>query len=228
MKLVTYEDKIFVVDDGVLEPAGYLFPFCKHIVAKKNDIVLDLGTGTGFLAIVVAHKVRKVVATDIDGKAFRNARKNVVLNGLENKVEVLQGDMFQPVADRKFDLIISTLPQMPTPEWKIKRDLVNIADDGGPTGRELIDQFSREVNNYLNEKGRVCMFHFNFLDSGKTIKLLKENGLEASVSASWEIPAGRFTLERIQHIESLGHKLVYDRKTGNYKIKIDVIAGVKI
>jgi len=227
MKFVTYKNKIFLVDDGVLEPKKDAFFFYEHIVASKNDVVLDIGTGTGFYAIMIADKVKHVVSTDIDIRAVKNACKNVVLNGLEDKVEVLHGDMFEPVKGKKFDMVVCSLPQMPTPEWKIKEKIKSLADDGGIDGRELINRFIKSLKRYLDKNGRAYLFHFDFLDANKTIKMFKEEGLAASVIASLECPPGRLTSERICHLNNLGFKLNRDVKTGDYTVKIDVIRALR-
>jgi release factor glutamine methyltransferase len=227
MKLVTYEDKVFLVDEGILEPKKDVFLFYGCIETKIDDFVLDLGTGTGFFAIMLANRVAKVYAIDIDERAIRNARKNVFINDVEDKVMVLQGDMFEPVGSMRFDLIVCTLPQMPTPEWKLKEKIVSIADDGGLTGRELIDRFVINVKDHLNASGRVYLFHFSFLDTNKTIEMFEEKGLRASVSATIEIPIGRLTSERIKHIKKLGYRLDYDAQMESYMTKINVVVAVR-
>lgn len=226
MKFVTYRDKLFIVDEGVLEPKKDAFLFYEHMIANEGDIALDLGTGTGFYAIMLADKYKKVVATDINKRAVRNARKNVIINDVEDKVELLQGDMFEPLEDKKFDLIVSSLPQMPVPEWKVKEGLISIADDGGLNGRGLVDRFVRGVKSYLNRNGKVYLYHFEFLDTQRTLRMLEEEGLDASIAAQLEFPPGRLTSERIDHLKSLGYNLNCD-KTKGYVIKVDIVTAIK-
>jgi methylase of polypeptide subunit release factors len=75
---------------------------------------LDLGTGTGILALQAASHSEQVVATDLNPRAIEFARFNAMLNGVTN-VECLPGDGFDPVAGRKFDRIISNPPFFITP-----------------------------------------------------------------------------------------------------------------
>ena len=81
---------------------------------RPSRQTLDLGTGTGILALKAATHSEKVVATDLNPQAAAFARFNALLNGVEN-VECLQGDAFAPVAGRKFDLIFSNPPFFITP-----------------------------------------------------------------------------------------------------------------
>jgi predicted RNA methylase len=86
----------------------------RFTIRRPSRQTLDLGTGTGILALRAAAHSEKVVATDLNPRAVEFARFNARLNGVEN-VECLQGDGFEPVAGRKFDLIFSNPPFFITP-----------------------------------------------------------------------------------------------------------------
>ncbi|MDD1778814.1 MAG: methyltransferase [Candidatus Helarchaeota archaeon] len=86
--------------------------FAEHMVIPKEATVLDLGTGSGILAIFAADKARKVIATDISSYAVRNARINSRLNKLSNKITVLRGNLFRPLKE-KVDLILFNPPYFP-------------------------------------------------------------------------------------------------------------------
>jgi release factor glutamine methyltransferase len=72
--------------------------------------VLDLGTGTGIGAVFAARRGARVVAVDVTAEAVRCARLNALLNGLESEIEVRQGDLFEPVRGRRFDLVLFNPP----------------------------------------------------------------------------------------------------------------------
>jgi SAM-dependent methyltransferase len=86
----------------------------RFTIRRPARQTLDLGTGTGLLALKAASHSEKVVATDLNPRAVEFARFNARLNGVEN-VECLAGDSFAPVAGRKFDLIFSNPPFFITP-----------------------------------------------------------------------------------------------------------------
>lgn len=79
---------------------------------KQEDDVLDVGTGTGILAIAAAKATKgRVVATDLDPVAIRSAAYNLALNGLAARVHLLEGDLLQalPSEANPFDLIIANI-----------------------------------------------------------------------------------------------------------------------
>ena len=79
------------------------------LVSQDAD-VLDMGTGSGVCAVAAARHARRVVAVDINPAAVRCARINVLMNALEDRIEVLQGDLFAPVRDRRFDIVVFNPP----------------------------------------------------------------------------------------------------------------------
>jgi len=89
---------------------------------KPDQLVFDIGTGSGILAIAAAKLGAKVQAGDIDKLAVKIARENVMLNGLEDRVEVRAGNLGEVftgradvvVANIIAEVIIELLPQLPS------------------------------------------------------------------------------------------------------------------
>lgn len=77
---------------------------------RPDSRVLDLGTGTGVAAIRAAIAGGRVAAVDLNPEAIRCARINVLLNRVDDRVEVRQGDLFAPVAGEHFDLVLCNPP----------------------------------------------------------------------------------------------------------------------
>lgn len=120
---------------------------------------LDLGTGCGVIALVIARSgVPNVVATDISERALAFARANAQMNGLEKNIDFRLGDLFSPVAGESFDLIASNPPFVITP-----RTPENDAEryeyrDAGLIGDALAEQVVRLAPNYLRPRGTlVCL-----------------------------------------------------------------------
>jgi release factor glutamine methyltransferase len=74
--------------------------------------VLDLGTGSGVLAVLAAQWAVRVVAVDVNPAAVRCARINVLLHELEACVEIRQGDLFAPLAGERFDVVLFNPPYL--------------------------------------------------------------------------------------------------------------------
>ena len=78
---------------------------------KASSIAFDVGTGTGVLAAVLAHRgVKRVVATDLDPRALACARENVERLGMANRVEVIEADLFP---EGKAALVVCNPPWVP-------------------------------------------------------------------------------------------------------------------
>lgn len=71
---------------------------------------LDLGTGSGVGAVFAARRGFRTVAVDVNPHAVRCARINALLHRLEERIDVRQGDLFAPVADERFDLVLFNPP----------------------------------------------------------------------------------------------------------------------
>jgi HemK-related putative methylase len=77
----------------------------------EGSRALDLGTGSGVGAVFAARRGHhQVTAVDLNPEAVRCARLNALLNGLEDRIEVREGDLFAPVAGETFDLILFNPP----------------------------------------------------------------------------------------------------------------------
>lgn len=106
----------FHVDRNVLIPR----PETEHLVEKvltlatgfKNPRIVDVGTGSGAIAIALAHKLpaAQLTAIDVSAPALTVARRNAKRNHLADRVRFLEGDLLEPVAGEKFDFVVSNPP----------------------------------------------------------------------------------------------------------------------
>jgi SAM-dependent methyltransferase len=115
---------------------------------------LDLGTGSGFHALMAAAHTDAVVATDRNPRAVEFARGNAALNGLPH-VDARAGDLFAPVEGERFDLIVSNPPFIISPDFKhlfLSTEL---------KGDELCQRLAREAPAFLDDGG-WCQFLANW------------------------------------------------------------------
>lgn len=115
--------------------------------------VLDIGSGTGILGQSLALLAARVIAVDTDDAAVAVSRANAALNSVEDRWEVRQGDLWEPVRGEHFDLIISNPPCLPVP----LDDCYPAYADGGEDGTALIRRILGGLAEHLREGGRAQM-----------------------------------------------------------------------
>jgi release factor glutamine methyltransferase len=106
----------FRVTPDVLIPR----PETEHVVEKvlqlaakfSNPRIVDVGTGSGAIAVALAHELPGAIltATDISVAALNVARENALRNGVAERVRILDGDLLEPVAGEQFDIVVSNPP----------------------------------------------------------------------------------------------------------------------
>lgn len=180
--MIEYEGLLIYTIPEVYEPAEDTYLLAKNLDIQRKDEVLEIGTGTGLIAVYTAQRTKNVVATDINEHAIKCALKNTISNKTYN-LELRQGDLFEPVQGEKFDLILFNTPYLPTSEDEKLDDELNAAFDGGEDGRETIDKFIDEVTDYLKESGRVQLVQSSLSDNEKTLQRLEALGFETEITA---------------------------------------------
>jgi release factor glutamine methyltransferase len=189
-KQAFFADLAFQIFEEVYKPAEDTFLMADYLAqsVKETDIVLDMGTGCGMLAVIAAKKALKVVATDLNPHAVECARLNIKTNNVSSKVDVRLGDLFELIPKtEKFDLIVFNAPYLPS-ESDEKKTWVGRAWAGGPTGRQIIDKFIDEVPQHLKENGRILLAQSTLAKVEKTITKFSRAGFEASVVAEKKFP----------------------------------------
>ena len=169
--------------ETVYIPAEDSFLLAENLAIRPGDSVLEIGTGTGIVAMYASRMTDKITVTDINFDAVELAEHNFKKNGIEN-IEILFGNLFEPLKNRKFDVILFNTPYLPTENGDVIDDNLNYAFDGGLNGRELIDKFLDEVKNHLNEKGIVQIIQSSLSGNEETLKKLDELGFISEIAAS--------------------------------------------
>jgi release factor glutamine methyltransferase len=199
--LFAWRGAVFRVAGGVQPPkAGSLF-FCRHLVARPGERVLEIGSGLGLAAVCMARAGAAVVATDVVAEAVDLIRVNAVLNGVT--VDARLGDCYAPVAGERFDLICTNPPQMPTPPGRARTDAAAAADNGGVDGWEILDRVIRGAPDHLAPDGRLVFTIFAFLGRKAAFARLEAAGLTPSIVASETQAFPRIGFERLDHIRAL-------------------------
>ena len=170
-------------DDLVYIPSDDTFLLAENLEIKEGQSVLEIGTGSGIVSMYASLLTDDVTATDINYNALELAEKNFKINNIDT-IKLEFGDLFEPVKDQKFDVILFNTPYLPTDSDDIINDDLNYAFDGGLDGRNVIDRFINQVSNHLNDKGIVQMIQSSLSDNEKTLNMFDRNGFIAEIAES--------------------------------------------
>lgn len=155
----------FYIDERALIPRSPLGEFIMDYASpwienpEKVSRVLDLCTGSACIAIACAYAFPNAVidAVDLSAEALEVAKINQEKHGLENRLKLYQGDLFQPVLSQKYDLIISNPPYVGHEEMsELPKEYLHEPDmalRAGELGLDLVDQMLKQASEYLNPNG---------------------------------------------------------------------------
>ncbi|WP_052867280.1 HemK2/MTQ2 family protein methyltransferase [Streptomyces niger] len=172
--------------------------------------VLDIGTGTGALALAAARRGGEVTAVDISRRAVLAARINARLAGLP--VRVVRGNLLAPVAGRSYELLLTNPPYVPAPAAVLPRRGSARAWDAGNDGRLLLDRICRDAPGLLAPGGVLLMVHSALSGTEPTLRMLRAAGLAAVVVEHRYVPFGPVLRSRQGWLHSQGLMAPDDEK----------------
>ncbi len=152
----------FYVDERVIVPRSFIGEMlCAEDFAltDESDTVLDLCTGSGCLAILaaLAFPSAAVDAVDLSAEALAVAKRNVAEHGLEGRITLFKGDLFKPLKNKKYDLIISNPPYVDAPAMKALppeyRHEPVMALAAGKDGLDIVRRILKEAPAHLTPNG---------------------------------------------------------------------------
>lgn len=157
----------------------------------SGAVIVDLCTGSGCIAVSVAVEFARcrVYATDISSAALEVARENAVLNGVADRVEFLEGDLFAPLPERlegAVDIIISNPPYVSLPEMEglapeVRDFEPETALFGGTDGLDFLRRIIAEAPRYLKKGGRLIM-EIGYSQSEKVKEMAGKDGRYEAIS----------------------------------------------
>jgi len=146
-------DRLAHAGEAVMGVGATTIALCRASVPTAPlDQALDMGCGAGACALYLAKHVRRSIGVDINPRAAILGRINAALNRIDN-VEFRVGDLFAPVADERFDLVVSQPPFVARPEGATEATYMF----GGTRGDELAVRLLRELPPLLAEHGRAVV-----------------------------------------------------------------------
>lgn len=158
----------FFVDENVLIPRADTEVLVEEVLSiigtQENLEILDMCTGSGAIAVSIAKNTNNclVYAVDISINALKVAKKNAIKNGVDEKINFLNSNMFENIdSNKKFDIIVSNPPYIeskviPTLDIQVQNE-PKIALDGGIDGLDFYKNLLLNSKKYLKEDGVIAM-----------------------------------------------------------------------
>ncbi|MCW4000338.1 MAG: class I SAM-dependent methyltransferase [Candidatus Bathyarchaeota archaeon] len=188
LKRVHFGPCRFDVDEEVYEPAEDSFLFAENLHVNAGAEVLDVGTGSGILAVTAAKQGAHVTAVDVNPYAIHRAKANAELNLVDAAVSFIRSDLFSALSlAAKFDWVLFNAPYLPSLEDEEESWLAR-SWAGGADGRLVVDRFISLVPAYLNVDGRVLLMQSTLTGLEATLRGFADQNLRAHVVSSLPLP----------------------------------------
>lgn len=188
----------FVLNNDVLIPRHDTEILVETVIDKARSIqkerisILDIGTGSGCIAVSLAYYIPncRVTAVDISDNALRIAQINANNAGVSEKINFILSDIFDnikilPERERRFDIIVSNPPYIPTgaiedlqPEVKNYEPI--IALDGGIDGLDFYRRIIDEAHLFLTEKG-ILAFEVGYNQASEVPRMMEKRYTDLKV-----------------------------------------------
>jgi release factor glutamine methyltransferase len=183
----------FMVTPSVFNPkiprTGAFFASQLGSALEPDCEVLDMGTGSGVCAVFAARSARRVVAVDLNPAAVRCTRINSLLNGVDHKIDVRLGDLFAPLRDERFDLVLFNPPFL--------RGTPRDPRDGAWRSNDVAERFALGLAAHLKPGGSALVLLSTFGDGRAFLAEFHKQGFGVGVFAERRFVTERLTLFRV-------------------------------
>jgi methylase of polypeptide subunit release factors len=168
-----------------LRPSEYTAALIQVLQAKSAAVqgakALEMGSGSGVvLAALGDLGAASLCGIDIEEDAVASGMLLLAELGHGETAELYLGDMWLPVAGRRFDLIVANLPHFPMERSDVPGRLPSWSA-GGTNGRALLDPFLEGLEAHMAAGGRVVITHNAFVDLARSREMLAANGMALDV-----------------------------------------------
>jgi HemK-related putative methylase len=185
----------FIVTPGVFNPkllrsGEFLASLIDSQVVDREAEVLDMGTGSGVCAVFAARHARRVVAVDISAAAVRCARVNALLNDVVQKIDIRHGDLFAPVPEEQFDLILFNPPFL--------RGQPRDDRDRAWRSSDVAERFAAGLRAHLRPDGAALVVLSTFGDAPAFLQEFRRHCFSISVPAERRFINERLAVFRLE------------------------------
>lgn len=186
-----------------LRPTEYTAALLRQLrlnaAAARGARVLEMGCGSGVvLAALAAFGAQSVCGIDIEDEAVFWTSSLLRHVGCD-EATVHRGDLWEPVAGQKFDLIAANLPHFPMQPARFGSRMPSWGS-GGLDGRQFLDPFLRGLPAHLDRGGRALITHNAFVDLERSREILESNGFVLDVLDTLSVYIPQEKLELISPV----------------------------
>ena len=143
--------------------------------SSKNIKILDMGTGSGILALTCKKLgFKSVFAADINKEAIKKLSKA--------DIKVFESDLFKNI-NEKFDLIIFNPPYLPEHKYDLEKDTT-----GGKLGFETINNFLKQAKKHLNKNAKILLLYSSYSKPEVIKKFAKKLGYKQEIKKTLDLP----------------------------------------
>ncbi|MCX8164888.1 MAG: peptide chain release factor N(5)-glutamine methyltransferase [Aquificaceae bacterium] len=194
----------FYVEEGVLIPRPeteiLVEEVLKRLPLEEPMLGFELGVGTGCISIslLLCRESLKMLASDINLKALKLARRNSKRHGVSERLMLVGSDLFEAIKPKAFDFVVSNPPYIPMSEWESLSKGVRLEGYNsliaGMEGWEFYVRIGRDLEKYLkgngffafeigHDQGRVVRGIFESL--GYKVEVIKDYAGQDRVVVGW-------------------------------------------
>ena len=152
---------------------------------------LDVGTGTGIQAVFLADRGYAVTAVDVSARAVRCATINVLLNGMNDQIEVLESDLFAKIAGRMFDLVVFNPPFF--------KGVPNGPLELAWRSNDVVERFAAGLPGALKSDGRALIVWSSHAEERDLVGPLLRANLRTQATHRSRMGAETVTIYEVQH-----------------------------
>ncbi|HEY4689766.1 MAG TPA: HemK2/MTQ2 family protein methyltransferase [Anaerolineae bacterium] len=178
-----------VFNPGLFDTSQLLARSLNSCLIPPGSTVLDMGTGSGIGAVFATQWAKHVVAIDVNPAAVRCARINALLNHVEDRVDVLEGDLFAPVQGRQFDVVLFNPP--------FYRGAPRDALDRAWRSTDVVERFAAELRGHLTPTGCALVVLSTQGETPAFLNAFRANGLAVEIIAERNVVNEVVTIYRL-------------------------------